>query len=272
MPKFVTLLASLAGLLLSGTVSAEQITLQVDLLLVEQPSWVRNRDSGEWPLQEIREAEALPPADLATDPAFDWQPGPGSAFSAEAGKLAAQGYKTLYLASFRFPQTRLRNATTWAVSDGDPLTIAAEDPYAVETGVDPAWFDRPTDLAPESLTPISGWLRSWVDTYLFVEFDIARIMADASLRELLGQPAPDWQTNAAPASEFINGSFGNRSAAAESGWSVADVWPREAISMHRINTRKRVKLNEIHYFDHPQIGILIRVTEPSRNATPEETP
>ncbi len=272
MPKFVTLLTAMVSLLIAGPAAAEQTTLQVDLLMVEQPSWVRNRDSGEWPLQEITPAEAYVPAELAADPAFDWQPGTASDFAAQAEKLKSQGYRTLYLASFRFPQTRLRDATSWAISEGEPLTIAAQDPYAVQNGVDPAWFDRPANLAPETLTPISGWLRSWVDTYLFVEFDLARILADASTRDLLAEQPAAWQTGRTPATDLISGSFSNTPAATAADWSVADVWPREAIAMHRIHTRKRVKLNEIHYFDHPQVGILIRVTEPARNLPPEETP
>lgn len=273
MPKFFCLLAALYGLILAGPVAAEQTTLQVDLLLVQQPSWVRSRDNGEWPLQKVEPVDALSPADLSMDPAFGWQPGDNSAFAAQAAKLESQGYKTLYLASFSFPQTRLRNATTWEVSEGEPLTIAAEDPYAPQNGVDPAWFDRPADTTPETLTPISGWIRSWVDTYLFVEFDIARIIGDSSLRNLVAEQSPGWQNTPTANNGFAQAQFGTpQNTPTQPGWSTADIWPREAITMHRIHARKRVKLNEIHYFDHPQVGILIRVTEPRRNAPAESTP
>ncbi len=277
MPKFLCLLAALFGLMLSGPAAAEQTILKVDLLLVEQPSWVRSRDNSEWPLQTLEATDSLDPAELSMTPGFGWSAGKDSSFAEQAATLESQGYKTLYLATFSFPQTRLRGATTWSIHEGEPLTIAAEDPYEPENGVDPSWFDRPADTTPETLTPISGWLRSWVETYLFVEFDIARILADPSMRDLLGDDSPSWQPTSPTNNNFLPAQFGATAGPSDSdpeqpGWSTADIWPREAISMHRVHARKRVKLNEIHYFDHPQVGVLIRVTEPARHSSPEQTP
>ena len=47
-----------------------------------------------------------------------------------------------------------------------------------------------------------------------------------------------------------------------SDFGTADAgWPRGAVQSWRLDRRKRVRLNEIHYLDHPRIGALIRVRE-----------
>lgn len=289
MRLFRSLLACVAiASLAFGSIAPARATetiLQLDLLVIKQPSWVRNRDSSPWPVREQEElASALDPTTLPPNSDMVWLPNAESGIGPEAEKLEAQGYETLYQASFRFPQQRLRNAPAFLLAQGDPIAIEAENPYAGEGALDAAWFDRETTLEPTVLAPINGWIRSWVDTYLFVEFDIARLLTDAPLRtQLESAPANDWgATNSfssatsgfTPSQSRTLNTNNNLpisssqqswpSASSSNGaWSTVDVWPREAVQMHRIAQRKRVRLNEIHYFDHPQFAVLLRVTEPA---------
>lgn len=270
-PLFVLALG-LAALNLSHNAAAASTTLQLDLLVIKQPSWVRRNDTSPWPMRAQDAIDsAIDPLQIQPGSGMSWLPDLQAGLAAQSEKLEQQGYKTLYQASFRFPQQRLRNAPTFQIHQGDAITVEAENPYVNEGALDTTWFDRQNSLEPVTLTPINGWIRSWVDTYLFVEFDIAQFLADIERRTQLESDASDsWQNNRSYTDNSFN--YGQSQAEqqatwsteefSQANWSTADIWPREAVQMFRIAERKRVRLNEIHYFDHPQIAILIRVTEP----------
>ena len=241
-------------LLLSAPARAET-TLQMDIVVFLQPSWVANRDQASWPLRERPEVPFVLPQEAASQGLLEWLPGESSGIAAEAAKLDAQGYRPLYQASFRFAQTRLSRAQTFAIQEGEPFVVEASSPYVSDADFAGEWADADAgqELEPESLTPLSGWARAWVDTYLFVEFDIAWMIADPARRaEVLEARALDG---------FYSGQFGPPQPARYDALPM-DIWPREAVQMLRIAERKRVRLNEIHYFDHPRLGILVRVSEP----------
>lgn len=275
-----------ALLMLSSLATAANSILQVDLLMVEQPSWVRSKDVSSWPVRPQELQDAANPDDLANRSGFAWRPGPESSFAEIAEKMRSQGYKPLLLTSYRFPQTRLRRATSVSIREGDPLVVEAHSPYAADGVNDGSWFDQPQDRNPDVLPPINGWIRSWVETYLFVEFDLARYLPRPERRQQIEEARAQQAINAWSQNETTSnvpaqsipgiGTSGFTNAFASPNTedysdASADIWPREAVEMHRVAERKRVHLNEIHYFDHPQIGVLVRVTEPS-SVNPAESP
>lgn len=234
-----------------------QTTLQLDMMVFEQPSWVSRRDHGQWPLHSQDMNDARAPDDLAGRPGLQYLPDSSSAFADEAAQMRSQGYTPLYVASYRFPQSGLNRAPIWRVESGPEIAIEAESlMQAAQISGDGVDFDRPAERVPELRRHLQGWARAWVDTYLFVEFDIARLVSDAAQRaEIHQQRAFDGETtNRAP-------EFSDTFASTDRAFTADDLWPREAMSMHRLAQRKRVKLNEVHYFDHPVIGILMRVTQ-----------
>lgn len=77
---------------------------------------------------------------------------------------------------------------------------------------------------PSALARLSGSVRVYGDTYLFIDLDVVY--------------------RAGEGSDTSGTTFGSRYAP-----SVR----------YRIDERRRVKLNEIHYFDHPRFGALVQV-------------
>ncbi|MEN8720257.1 MAG: CsiV family protein [Oceanococcaceae bacterium] len=251
------LLSLIVGTLTLPLSARAQTTLQLDMIVFEQPSWVSRRDHGQWPLQAQDMNDARTPEDLASRPGLEFLPDSGSAFAAEAAQMRSQGYTPLYVASYRFPQSGLNRSPIWRVASGPEIAIEAESlMQAAQVSGEGVDFDRPTEREPETRRRLQGWARAWVDTYLFVEMDIARLVTDAALRAEIEQQRDFDGERADRAAEYSN-----VFARPDRATPADDLWPREALSMHRLAQRKRVKLNEVHYFDHPVIGILMRVTQ-----------
>lgn len=104
-------------------------------------------------------------------------------------------------------------------------------------------MDAPSSLTGSAVSPgafyggrpLEGWLRVFENRLLFVEADI------------VAQVTP---TNRQPRVPV----YSTREQAQEhAGWEPAP-------ESFRIQERRRVKLNELHYFDHPFFGLLVRVS------------
>ena len=315
-PRLPSLLPALLLVLLAMPAGAQ--TLQLDLYLFEQPRWVQDSDQGRWPFAIPESRDALPPSQAAERAGLEWLSGEQAGFAAAAAQMESQGYRRLYLASFRFPQARQRQAQTWRIAGGERLDIAAADAYADLEGFRGQWQDEIESREPLTLPSLSGWVQTWVDTYLFVELDLALLQADMRRRAEIEQARREraWQAQADggpglriasnraaerngerggqrgtgdPASYRGSGRDAARAASADarasdgrpetggyaardpyaagggntaSDFGTADAgWPRGAVQSWRLDRRKRVRLNEIHYLDHPRIGALIRVRE-----------
>jgi len=48
--------------------------------------------------------------------------------------------------------------------------------------------------------------------------------------------------------------------------------PAEETGTYTLSQRRRVKINELHYFDHPRLGAVTLVTVPEDQPSPGEAP
>lgn len=83
--------------------------------------------------------------------------------------------------------------------------------------------------------PLEGWLRVFESHLLFVEIE---------LTARFGPDRPSMATSRRPIDNAVSG---NTVFASES-------------TEFRISEKRRVKLNEVHYFDHPKFGAVVRVS------------
>lgn len=106
--------------------------------------------------------------------------------------------------------------------------------------------------SPEPVSPrMSGSLRVYGDYLLFVDLELK-----ASLPRRAGAQS-DEEAQATSFTSIIGGT-------GAAGTEAAD-----AFEVFRISEKRRIKLEEFHYFDHPYIGAIVSVTryeQPDDNA------
>ena len=116
-----------------------------------------------------------------------------------------------------------------------PLT---DRPAAPEVRLDAPSSLTGTAASPEAFygaRPLEGWVRVFENRLLFVEADVIARMTP---------------TNMQPRVEVYST---REQAQSHSGWESMP-------ESFRIQEKRRVKLNELHYFDHPFFGLLVRVS------------
>ena len=246
--------------------------LQLDLVLFAQPPWITKRDQGQWDYQ-------APPQVPSVDPLQAAQSGDAvllaenqAGLATEIERLQSQGYTVLEQLSLQFEQSRQNQAMTWQVRSGEALLVEPPRAATASNLMGSQWYEAAASRQVQSHYAIDGWVRAWVDRYLFVEFDIAQFVGNTQRLEEVRSRSSSWQPSAGfgrAAGQSYN-PFPNTTSGEPAGaLSTLDAWPAEAVDLYRLHERKRVRLNELHYFDHPRIGMLIQVSEPERSSLTE---
>lgn len=254
--------------------SAAADVLQLDLVLFTQPPWITARDDGRWDYQAPPQTPSIDPLQAAQAGDAVVIESPEGGLTAEVERLQAQGYTLLERLSVQFQQSRHDQAIAWQIRAGDPLLVEPPRLGAASNLMGSQWYDDTTTRQPQTHYTVDGWVRAWVDRYLFVEFDIAQFVGDQQRREDIQSRSTNWAGNldstlSAPTTQAYS-PFGSPASPAPSGaLSTLDAWPAKAVDVFRLHERKRLRLNELHYFDHPRIGMLIQVTEPPRTTLAE---
>lgn len=255
------------ALWLASPLPALADVLQLDMVLFAQPPWITKRDQGQWDYQTPPPATRVDPAQAEQDGTARLIPTEQGGLAQEVQRLEAEGYTVLDQLSLQFEQTRNADAVHWQIQAGEPLLVEPSLAVSGDQLMGSQWYEESLSRQMQTHFAVDGWVRAWVDRYLFVEFDIGQFVGNTQRLEELRTRSAAWQS----ASDFsqslssspYNSPFGNAGPAPAVGAvSTVDVWPAEAVDLYRLQERKRVRLNELHYFDHPRIGMLIQITEP----------
>lgn len=180
--------------------------------------------------------EPLPAAGIADQPGASVDPQPYAALPPEVEPAQLEHLADSFRILQADPQYRVLQHAAWL----QPITgkkaaavihISRLPGAALATGPDQPVIDAPgAGPAAAGTSQLSGTIRIYENRLLFVEVDLA-------YRDPYGAAQAD------PAGRYGYG---------------AGVAPHPMT--YRINEKRRVKLNELHYLDHPLFGALIRVS------------